>query len=171
MARNFKRFAALALIAMIFAGFQYWAVTAKKREWYWLRGGNDYMMFADIFNKGDGKGHLLTVDKGSNGIDIEIKVVFSCKPAKISFPGGWKVKGDLTQVERFPMPSEWRVIHAPKPGMESEFMLLACQNMIKRPAFRLNTGSVPADLAAEAFSLVEAGVPPNKALAQASDDK
>jgi hypothetical protein len=161
----------IATLALVFGGFQYCAVKAKERQWFFFRGDKDYIMFADILNKEDGYGHLLTVDQDSKVRDMELDVTWTCAPPKISFPEGWTVESDLNQLERASPPRDWQEPHAPKNAMEQQFLQLACQNTGSSQVFKLQAKQVPAVLARKAFKLVEDGMAPHLALQMAARGK
>lgn len=161
----------LFTIVVILGGFEHWATKAKERQWYWLRGDADHMIFADLLHKQDGNGHLLTVERNQRYRDEELDVNWSCSPPMISFPVGWTVERDLVQINRVPPPRDWQVAHTPKNPMERAFLELACKNKAQPPVFRLNVGHVPADVAKRTFDLMEGGTAPYVALRKAAEGK
>ena len=160
----------LALFA-IFGGMQYWAVTARARDWWWFSGGSNDMLFADMHDAGNGKGHILFVERRQENSPemTEFKVFWRCFPKKISWGDAWTLTEDMEQRERQPAPSEKSEWHTPSESPEQDFLRLACSSTQERARLPvLHSKVAPFEMTRTAFELYAQGVQPHEALLRAA---
>jgi hypothetical protein len=156
----------LVVIVGVFAAFQFWAVKAREREWWWFNGGPDHMAFADLKKSDKFTGHILLVERmPTDAPATEFDVKWSCAPQQIAWGDAWTRNQDFDQIDRSPAPRDLRKIHAAKDPMESQFLKLACSSTRQVPlVFKLRADRSPIELAQDAFKLVAGGVAPPAAL-------
>ena len=168
MKRKLQGLLGLLFIVGLFAGFQYWAVKSRERDWWWFNGGPDHMAFADLRSASDSKGHILIVERiVENAPQTEFNVTWKCNPRRISWGEAWTRDGDFNQLDRSPAPKTQALAHAPSNPMENEFLGLACASGHRAPrTLRLSAQTSPLKFASYTFVLVAQGVPPPQALQQ-----
>jgi hypothetical protein len=170
--RKLDGFFVVALAVLVLSGFQYWAVKAKEREWWWFNRGADHMAFADLHSKSSGSGHLLVVErKPQQWPAVEHKIEWQCSSQQIRWGDGWSVADDLQQQDRVGVPISWRAFHPAANPMERDFLFVACNSAPKQfPIFKLEKVS-PFVLARKAFDYVARGEPRYRALIRAANDQ
>lgn len=154
----------LACFAVIgvFAGFFVWGEIARAREWWWIGGDGEGLVFLDLRNPDDSEGHLLLTRAA--GAD-EFAIMWSCQRRSVRWGEMWRLDADMQQIERSPPPPDLAEWHTASSSQERRLLEVACALPEDRFALRsVRATRQPIQATRDLVFLVSSGAKPSRKL-------
>lgn len=153
------------VIVALLLGFHFWGKHQRYREWWWIGGDREGMLFLDLATASAGEGHMLSTD-GDTG--DEFTVEWNCQDKTVRWGAMWTRDRDFNQLERSPAPKNLGDWHLATETNETRLLEIACAKPHDRLALRsVMTGRQPIKATQEALQAVRNGVQPHEALLRA----
>lgn len=150
------------LIVALLLGIDFWGKHQRYREWWWISGDRDGMLFLDLAHASDGEGHILSTDGDSGD---EFAVQWNCKNGTVRWGAMWIRDRDFNQVERRAAPKDLREWHTAKDASETRLLQIACAKPSDRSALRsVKSDRQPIEATKKTLEAVRKGVKPHEAL-------
>ena len=154
-----------AVIALLLLGFHFWGEHQRLREWWWIGGDPKGMLFLDLANETNGKGHVLSTD-GNTGDEFSLE--WNCRDKAVRWGALWTRDRDFNQLERHPASKDVAEWHLAKGEPETRVLEVACAKSADRYALRsVKTDRQPIKATYETLNLVHQGIQPHEALFRA----
>ena len=160
-------------IGVALVGFHFWGQSQRHREWWWVGGSPEGMLFLDLANTREGNGHLLMtfIEPEDGAMAHEFDVTWTCRDQSVSWGEVWTLDNAMRQIERYPSPRVLNEVHHARGASELLVLQIACARPPERARMRtLRVERPPIEVTGLAHRLMGESVPSFGALMLAAHD-